>query len=1092
MLKRVVFGLIALAFLSFSSEFLPEKYDRPWNVYGWPGDSNVVDYTFVPPLDPGWNSDLLQYSLEQLELEKAGANKWAAGNLSSAKANYTKAKWAKEQIDAFSESGVLPYFVDVGALCSARGIMNCTCLVLGSTVTCDVPYGDEVRRAIALRIFSKEYSTAWKGTMDGAANELETRASRFNTALRDAEMSLADAEYMGICGAESAGSDACENASNFIYAARTNSTSKNYVAFTRLKGVVWEGVDGVRQEIPMLKAGEALQVLGDEEEGEIARALALNRTIAGHISGSLATYKALGLDAEAQVKRAEQESAQAALGESWRIHGGLELSGIGGGNDASVSDQVAKANSNLEEARHELDLARSTYAYGNEGYLATAMTHAHSAIAFSAQADVGFKQAEQDADRLVQQYEAEASAKIIDVERKFGTAAWPARATALYTKAKEMLEKGKAEKKPGLKFEYYAASISYAEEARAVDASAEPDTNWSAVSACRKAKSILENAKKDGIDVSYEEEWLAVVSRSNNASEQIAECEAIATQAVEEAMQEYADLEDSRAEAMRLVELCGSDCDDLDTMVENAEHGIVSGGRMVYPDAVGSLAMLRQKYEYATHNAEESIELQIGRYLSVRSALFSEWAILDLPTRNELDIIVVNNVEYPGEDVQVSFSTPLEFSQEDIESGGSNIRGITYADGRMTMYLRQIGASETQTYRLGRNATLMRTVGAEKTASGNADGSADVEEQRDVECLGSVSAFYVPINWETLDVDGVEVGLKGGFAQAILSEGRHMLNARYLVLDAYEQGTYQNASSLIGKRVYQKYSAYVRPGLDMEWLTLTTSIPSGGLVKELNVITLTGEKISYVEQGGQVLITIYGLKKNKETRYEISYYVDNSSEYLKQELEYLKKLNLSLETSRLVHDAEALFENGDFAGAAVKIRQAYEQIGLEENERSKLQKEREKYASDLRSELMEIDAVLDGRPGTDFKEGLILRRAHLQDLNSSLDGMDLAGQVNALRKYDAGWLPNDLKLYKKNASVKINKLHAAYLQGGGVDSSIEDGFVELRRLYGRFEASGALSDAYEMDTKIAVFETEAAVFFQNRSATDKIMLDDCG
>ncbi|MDD5336956.1 MAG: hypothetical protein PHS02_00545 [Candidatus ainarchaeum sp.] len=1091
MLKRAVFGLFMLVLLSFSTEFLPERFDRPWNAYGWPGNTSVVDYRFAPPLDPGWDSDVLQYSLDRLQLEKAESYNWAGGNLSSAEANYTKAEWTKEQIDAFTQGGVLPYFVDVGAICSAYGTMNCSCLVLGSMVTCDVPYAEGVRHAIALRIFSREYSGAWKGTMNGALAELETRLHAMNNVLDGMESNLAEAEYAGICGIETNGHEACDNASNFIYAASTNSTAKAYGGFTKLKGLCWEGTKGVKEDAPSIEVGEALRLLGDENDGEIARALALNNSLGKHISDSKSAYQGLRKNANEHMGAANTKAAEAERGELWRITVGPSLGNMGGGDETSVSDRIARAKTEMDDGERALEDADSVYAYGNEGYLSGATGEIQHAVELLSYAETDFDQAEQEAGTITESYGNKADQQIRAAAEKFGSGTWPAKATALYAKAAEKIEEGKLEEKTGLKFEYYVAAIEYAKEIQAIDPASQPDTNWTAIAACKKTRNMLDNAKKDSVDVSYEESWFAVASRSNNATELIEECGAIGERVVENARYKYSGLEDARTETVRLIVLCGTDCSDLEAMLESSEKGVVSQGRVLYPDAVGSLAMLEQRYAYLTGKAQESIGLQVGRYLRIKPSFFSTWASLDQASENELDVEITNTVEYAGNEVQASFNSPLEFSAEDEKTGNSNLRGTTYLTGKMTLYLRQIGPLETQEFIFKRNETVLRTLNLEKKAFGNDDGSANAQESRIAESTVAISGFFAPPQWETLAVDGADVALESGFASWHLDAGRHSLDAEYVVLDAYETGTYQNASNLVGQRVYQKYDDYLKPKLDMDQAVLYVSLPDGSSVRELDVISLSGERLVHEARGGGVGITIYGLKKGKEAKYEISYYIDNSSSYLRQEIEALKGENLSAKTMGFIYEAEALLDSGDVAGAAVKIKQAYGQMDLERAEQSKLQKEYDAYFASFSAEIRGLDQVVDGRTGTEFKDQLVSRQKYLKELNATLEGESLDGKVATLRGYDVGWIQDNLKAYKKNASTTMNRMKAAYLGIGEDEQHLNAEFADLQEAYNKLDASGSLDDAYELDIVMAETRKNLAGFFGNRSAANQAMLEEC-
>lgn len=1079
MLKKAGFGLLLLVLVSSAIAQFPEKFERPWDIeYKWPGNSSVVDYTLAPLIFPKWNIYVTQGSLEYLAVTAVETPYAQNKKITWAQANYSESRNIYAQVDEFADYGVLPFAYNIGDVCAQLGIQNCSCVVMGNALDCNANVNREVRYLLATRWLSPYYAKAWKGTMDNSIDALEERAAALNQELLALESGYETVNYTGACARDVAGYEACEAVLLFFGALEDNGTAPEYANFTRIRLDLTNNTLRVHDDVPYLGFGGVVNSIGDGGGGAMGKVRALKGGLESQYNETLSRYEMISDDAQDALNRAGDANRSANAQELWRIRAGPSFGDMVGDDVASVSEKAGIGAEHLSGAYANKNDAGRAIANGERGYLRSAIVNMTNAKTLAGESERDLGAAMADAHDVVSGYEANAHEWISKVEAKFGNGVWPQKAAALYNASKESSANGQREQRLGRQFEYYVGAIGYAKGAYAVSPETERDTNWTAIAACAEAGEVIGRAESDGIDVTLERAMLSVLGRSGNTGELIQGCARIVESVTESAKYGYSDLEGLRAETTGLIALCGMDCADLQQALDQAEAGRVSNGKVIYPDAIGSLKALRKTYGDAKAGAAKSIMQQVGKYILVRKTLFAENAALDGQSAARLEVEVINTVDYPGQNVQAEVESGVPFDESDMVYGAGNVRGVTYADGKLRLYVRNINASGSELFVFEKNRTLLRTTKATRSAVGMEDYSARVSETREVSCEADVDGFYVNDSWESLGIDGVPVPVSSGFARARLSEGEHVFQAGYTTDNAYSRRVSGNSSIKAGERIYERYQVELMPIMDMEYLQTFASVPQSQYVKEKKVITVSGEKVWSAETAEGFAVTVSGLRQGKAAKFEVSYYVDNSSEYARREIEELDALNLSNQTRAIVDDARNALVKNDTAGATEKIQKAYEQIEKEKVETAKLQAEYSGYYALVSGELEKIEGVLAGGGNNGLTERLSARRDFLKDLLDSLDGEGVAGQVSLLKTYDKKWLPEQLRLFKKNASAEMNRMYSEYLNLEVDDAGLAGDFAALRSAYNRFDASGSLEDAYALAGDICGIGGALGIFEQ--------------
>ncbi len=1072
MLKKISFGLVLFILVSFSVDSFIENFERPWNYeYKWPNNVSVVDYTltFGGGISPSWNVYVLQNSVDRLSIPIIATPYSQTTKIINAKRSYTETKNIFVQIDEFTNKGIYPLFIDPTQICNFFNVTdttNCMCIFTRDVLEC-TGVNREFRYLLAKRIFSSDYAAAWKGSMNNSLDALENASSALNKALYTLEKDYINIAFSGACEHDVAGYEACENVSLF-FAALNNSNIIDYADFRKIKFALENNYIKVYDDVPLLEFGWIINSIGDEKDSNtaIGKIKLLNSILNAHNETLKRRYIALLNEANALIDEASNLDKIVDEQQLRKIYVSSLFKDIAGGDTASVTEKISNGKLFLALAYANMSNSKITMSYQESGYLRAVIADLSNAKILARTSKNEFSTAINNAKEIVSSYEKKASEWISKTDDKFVDRTIPERARVFYELAKKSFNDGRNADKIGNKFEYYVYAIKNAKSAYAISPENEKDTNWSSIASCLEAEDLMKKAKIDGIDIITETALYSVLNKSKNVSEFISGCNYIKETIIASAQHEYSGLNELRSEASKFIVLCGTDCDDLKTDLKIIETGIALNGEIVYPDSIGSLKILQNRYVEIKNKAIISIKLQLEKYLFVRKTFFAENAVLDRPSNVRFEISVTNTVEYPGKNLKINVESPVDFSQDDLVCGTEDLSGVVYLNGKLSMYINTINASEKKLFAFEKNRTLLRTEKIMKKAFGAEDYSARINENRDVVCVIGIDGFYVSEKWIELKIDDGLVVLNNGFVKKHVSEGTHRFEARYDIKDAYSKQITESNGIKAGERVYYKYIIELTPNMGMEYLQTFAPIPQNDYVKERKAITVSGEKIETIENVGGFTLRVFGLIQSKKASVIVSYYIDNSTEYAKQEINKLEKLNLSNDSKIIVNEAKTALLQNDTQTAVEKIQKTYEHIERERIDTTKLQKEYQMRYVLISKELQEIENVVVNNENNDFANIIEIRRNFLNGVLNGLTGKTLSEQVSLLKTYDEKWMSTRLQIFKKNASVKINTMYARYLEIGNNDTELAIEFASLRSLYRKFDTSALLEDGYALASVI--------------------------
>ncbi len=1069
MLKKMGFGLCLLILASFASGGFPQTFERPWDTdYEWGEGADTVDYFLSPALPAAWDERTLHKSLTGLNFSELDP-RLETNETQAAKRGYAEAEWARVRMEEYAAYGLLPYAMDVGKTCGAFGIANCTCYENAGAEGCASSWYGDARYNIAKRLFSGNYSNGWKGGMNGALDALGERAGELNKETLSLATKYDAADFCGACGADVEGHEACENAS-LLFSALDGNGGAEFADFEFIREGLERDAQNVDGAVPEIAFAELMNAMGNNRSGAIAKAIGLETQVETQLNKTKRVHDVLSNETDFALAGAEAESGKAASEGLELVRASPMFGDVVGSGQAGVGLNVEAGNEKLAAAKGNRSAARFANSYQREGYLRESIILLQQSKYLAAQASADFASAEGDAETVALDYEKRARDALAKVEQKFAAGGRTEQGAALYAAAEKEIAAGTRETRVGFRFQNFALALKYAKQAYETTPESERSANWTSSGSCAYARAVLEGAKRDGVDVFYEEAELAALELNANASGLLAGCAQIVDSASASARKKYSYLEGERAEDFRLIGLCGFDCDDVKAGLVEAERGFVSGGTVVYPDAIGNLKPLSGAYAAAKSQSIRSIMAQMGKYLDVRPEFFAERASLDRPSLSRLEVSVRNGVNYTAQNVRADAESPVGFYAQDAVLGGDNLRGAAYTNGKMALYISKLEPSGTARFVFEKNTTVLRTVAGTISVKADAyeDGSARVEEARSVDAASDLFGFYTPAAWERVSVDGSVVAISNAYAASFVSEGRHQLKASYSAAGAYTQETYANSTNAVGARTYSKYQVAITPSMDLDSVRFFAPLPESTLLGGVQAISMSGEKVGSAAVPGGLLVSVGKVLAGRAAKVEISYYLDNSSVYAAGEIIRLRGQNISDEALAIVRDAELALARNDTATAIGRLGDANEQIRKDAAAAAKLDSQASAITRSVNLELKEInEALSSGLEANSLTQKLISRRDFINALLANASAKVGQERLLTLEKYDDGWIPALLRDFRKNASAETGRMETGYLDCGVENLEFTGQLPEIRALSNKFEASNSLPDAYALASSLA-------------------------
>jgi hypothetical protein len=1009
--------LILLAAISVASA----SFERPWENRTWIiTNPHILSYG----VELWWDVPELHKTLESINID----------SMLRVPANGSSA----QQIQKTKES--LAAAENLKGLCIARLLWTAEGVVFNPTL-------------VFINLFSNtsectQYSGKWKSSVDWSLSAVESGFAEADLAIQGARASYASLEFSGICKGVYAGpgSEPCPELNSAFDSVEKNISEGDYGKYVAAKELSFELTSKLRSSIPDLSGTDTLLGLLWNEHGVIPSFLRLSEK--SKEAKKLAEDEfQLQIDS-AVLKKSQSDKLVSELSKQKlflieRATSGHELTvGSISHRFSGFQKKASYLAAQISESR--LEFSKTT----QRNYLANALLNITSATEDYDTLSDDLTQLQTDAEATASDQKSETEAEI-QKTTDFVSGQTPSPASISYLEqAKDEYDKAKYSDTLGERFALYSKAAALARTGRSINL----ENQISSAASISDLKDLISRAEKDQINVATEKESLSIISKipidfsEEKSKELISSVKSKAKIKYEDA------LTNKRNALLDKIALAGPDAADLASELARYESGLIDKGGILFPEAIGSLAKLSSDYDTLDKTLDGYMQRIVGTAMSASATTLIPEAKLDSPSEVLVDLVLTNSRQYASKnaEVKVSLDRPLQLMLSDISSGKEAVQNVRVTEGGRILLITfsEIGPYETKRITFKRNMTIARTMTDTISAEGNGDGSATVNRKIEFELDTDVGSLAIP--------EELEIPLIDGSVPTKLVAGKHTILSEYRLDDAYSETTSNIRAYSFGTNSQVEFEVKIIPEIDLVKVPVYLSSLNSSNIVSMDIVSVTGEQVknerrlSQTQYGAEVL----NLKKGKSASIRVTYMVENSKDFIEQQLGILSALNLSENTRSLLQQAESHYDSGNYSKAIVLIENTKKLLEAEEKNSQNALEEFSEQSNLIRSEISAIDTAISGTTlNAAFVQKLSSRRAELQTVLEEANNSD----ISKIENVDKNWLNKELTSLKKDLYKQYNDLKERFFQSG--NSSTPSEFLDFEQKLSTFESGNRIESA---------------------------------
>lgn len=859
------------------------------------------------------------------------------------------------------------------------------------------------------------YGTPWKSAMDYAMDGLEADLGLARNSYADAQAASREVSHTGICD-----DDFIAYSGKCIAIGYSMGAAGDYEYLQKDAALLDSGLAGWNADTGMFRKTQG------EAENATASYSTLVLEMRDVIARGNADYSVMRLENAAGISGLRSAEARMnAQGYGLILEGAYPLG-------SSVSDELSQFASENSAMGEEAGKIEARHPQSTPGWLKGRLIDG-SALSDRVEAqerkgadldEVAVKMAgyrKKDAEQAIAVFEADAQGKELG-----GTA------SAYYTMAKDAMAEGDAEQRIGYGYDYYSNAVKYANMAGLAlskdDAGLEMEKN----SEMTKTDAFLKNAEKDGIDVSLENEMLETLKRSVGM-DFASYCREIRGSVVEKAVLKYA-LDAKRTRLYSIFDLAGDEFSDLRDETASHEKGYVRAGNIDYEAAMGHLSELDAKYDKMLALAKKDSAVIAAASLKAGMDTQADQAELFGKSMVRGLAVVRNPSEFDALDAKISFEGGIGFSESDMAGEDVRLRGIVYADGKYTLYLKNLSAHDVMVLEFRKNMSIVEIRSSDIASTGLPDLSADVVERYGIYPALGIGAVHIGDGYLDAELDGLDATVSAGHIKAEITRGKHDLVLRRSIHDAYSISRTAPQYLPFGTKKNTYYEIRFAPAMNLDCIQYVGYEKQGAGIENLQVFSLSGESIRNKKtlNDGTLYFEVCGLREGREADVKVSYTLSDPAGYLLEQISALG--NSTLDGDAAAELAKAREENDagniDSALAHVENAKRMQEDALKAGSALKA-KNGAKYSGASEELALLRGAEIAGCNGT-IGAVLAERMGLLSDAMAGYsEAQDEGARGSALSGYDSAWFGAFMKTNTKALMDRYAKAKKAYLETGG-------------------------------------------------------------
>lgn len=901
-----------------------------------------------------------------------------------------------------------------------------------------------------------QYAGNWKQTVDHSLNIIELSEAHATHSISQSRISFERLERLGICNISfSARPDALCNSGQVAFLAHDFDLGEgNYGGFSIYKNHSQELSDQLRNPAPDLSSFAPAFDLLWGANGTIWLYEDIDNKSQSAEETAKLQYDVLRSTAQ---KRKTAAASKLSELEKQKLHlisrapSSDQFDFAGTVADSLISLQSRKNAADL--SKQEAELMRNELF--SEGYLARAIS-TMNATAANYSNILSDAHLLSDSARLVVRQQMEDAA--IELKKSSDEKKLTPDSLELLRKANASFMSAQKSTVLGVQYEKYFESAQYARMARSQRS---PESQILIQSSISRLKQLITNAKVDDVDVTTEEQTLALLSGLDGREIDPYIQSAISNIISKSKLKYLDELTQTRKELINKIRLGGSLTQDLHQELLDFEDGVVVDGQLQFPDSIGRLKKLKSNYDYINEELQIHISSILGNSMSASASPVFSQVYLDLPTEILLDIAIVNplNLEAPNVQVPITMPFPVPFLFSDIETGKDSLSALYTNENQLLVTFSNVSSHETKRLVLSRSMILAHTTSKSTHAVAIGNGVARVNEVLEFELDSPIPHLELLQGHQNASIDGAD-------ANRPLDKGKHTLETETYLSDAYAETTSNIKTYSIGPKSQVEYTITITPAIDLDKVpVLTEPINSSG-ISSLSIYAITGEKTTKPKKLSAQAYSaeVFDLATNIPTKIHVGYLVDDSKSYSASLLQQYGDTELASASKLLFGQAQEQFDGGNYSQAIGLLKQLQETHKTEQAQIAKIKKKSEELAMKLNSEISDLGASLPPDTGSPFLSKLEARRIELEKIRAGLSLLNLSAQVAALEAVDFRWIGKEFNSYAKSAYKEYNDLRERFYLAGNSSTPAE--FSQFESSLNRFQASPQVEYAVDLDSAL--------------------------
>ncbi|MBN1170069.1 hypothetical protein JXA56_03515 [Candidatus Micrarchaeota archaeon] len=559
---------------------------------------------------------------------------------------------------------------------------------------------------------------------------------------------------------------------------------------------------------------------------------------------------------------------------------------------------------------------------------------------------------------------------------------------------------------------------------------------------------LISNAEKDEINIVSEKETLKFLKSMKSKEVEIHIQSAISSILSKAKTKYETDILESSKRIRGKITLAGHAAADLFTDIDNCEKGIVINGQINYPDAIGRLKQLKEKYNYLEQELEFHLSDIVSNSMIARATPMYSYILLDEITEITLDVVATNSREFGARNVSVRIPTDISFLYSDLQAGAVN---TVYYDGKnLVLVFDSIQPFETKRLIFAKKMVIARTLSMKTESRGVGNGAVRTSEVLEFELEFSIPHLQLSQDLSHPLIDGRN-------PDRDLEKGRHVLTAEKTTEDGYLESIKNIRNYQIGVNSKVEYDIEIVPKLNINSLVVFINAINDSRISTVSAYVATGgylESFARVSET-QFAMNITDLKNNTPAIIKVSYNVENTESYVMDQIAAFELLNLSSEAENYLNQAKIQASAGNHSRSLELIETMKVVLDKEKKETVKSEEKFNGLNSQLLSEIAELSSALQTvRANSSFIDKLVARQTELERISEGLDNLTLLQKLECLGKIDFKWPSKELASLKKTAYKEYNDLKERFYKAG--NSSNPSEFLLFEDSFHQLEAAPCL------------------------------------